>query len=73
MRLKIYIFKELFYVRQGLRLFDVFYFNTFRNVSYFCDIKAQFSASRDPAQFICLFAAQETFLIIISVENSCAA
>ncbi len=45
MRLKKYIFKELFYVQQGLRLFDVFYFNTFWNVSYFCDIKAQFSAS----------------------------
>ncbi len=45
-------------------------------------IKAEFSASllqssvsHDPSEIIliCWFAAQETFLIVIGVENSCAA
>ncbi len=45
-------------------------------------VKAEFSASflqssvsHDPSEIIliCWFAAQETFLIIINVENSCAA
>ncbi len=45
-------------------------------------IKAEYSASllqssvsHDPSEIIiiCWFAAQETFLIIINVENSCAA
>ncbi len=31
------------------------------------------SVSHDPSEIICWFAAQETFLIIINVENSCAA
>ncbi len=34
----------------------------------------QSSVSHDPSEIIlCLFAAQETFLTIINVENSCAA
>ncbi len=35
----------------------------------------QFSVSHDPSEIIliCWFAAQETFLIIINFENSCAA
>jgi len=34
----------------------------------------EFSGSRDPSEInlICLCSAQKTFLIIISVENSCA-
>ncbi len=35
----------------------------------------QSSVSRDPSEIIliCIFGAQETFLIIINVENICAA
>ncbi len=45
---------------------------------YSCDANLNFvqsSVSHDPSEIIliCSFAAQETFLIIISVENSCAA
>ncbi len=50
-------------------------------MSFISVIKAEFSASlqssesHDPSEIIliCWFAAQETFLIIINVENSCAA
>ncbi len=50
--------------------------------NYFCDVKVEFSASllqssvsHDPSQIILIywFGAQETFLIIINVENSSAA
>ncbi len=51
-------------------------------IQFISVIKAEFSASllqtsvsHDPSEIIliCWFAAQETFLIIINVENSCAA
>jgi len=49
---------------------------------YFCDVKADFSASllqssvsHDPSEIILIsgFVSQETFLIIINVENNSAA
>ncbi len=55
------------------------YFNTFKNAIYSCDDKAVFSASllqslelHDLSQIIqiCWFGAQETFLLIINVENN---
>ncbi len=58
----------------------VFYFNIFENVIYSWVDTAEFSAavtsvSHIPTEIIiiCRFAAQETFLIIIHIENSCAA
>ncbi len=53
-----------------------FYWNLF--LWYKAEFSAsllQFSVSHDPSEIIliCWFAAQETFLIIINVENSCAA
>ncbi len=53
----------------------VFYFNTFKIVIYSCDGKndlLQFLVSDDTAEIIliCWFGAQETFLIVINVENS---
>ncbi len=57
---------------------NVFYWNIFKNVIYSCDLfKAEFPASllqsSVSVNLICWFAALETFLIIIHVENSCAA
>ncbi len=41
---------------------------------YSFDGKAEFSVSYDPSEIIliCRFPANETILIIINVENSCA-
>ncbi len=44
----------------NLFLINFFYLCTFQNVMYSCDGKAEFSA-------------EETLLIIINLENSCAA
>ncbi len=47
------------------------------NMSFIAVIKLNFesSVSHDPSEIIliCWFAAQEAFMIIIDVENSCAA
>ncbi len=54
----------------------VFYFNLFKNVIYSCDGKVRqllLRSSVSEIVLICWFGAQETFLIIIIVENSCAA
>jgi len=44
--------------------------NTFENIIHSCDGKAELP--HDPSEIIlmCWFAAQESFLIIIRVENS---
>ncbi len=62
---------------------NCFYFNIFKNWMYSSDAKLNFQHhyvslqhhTSDPSEIllICWFAVQETFLIIISVENSCAA
>ncbi len=60
---------------------SVFYVNMLYNLIYFCDQSCIFSIITPVFSvtwsseiiIICWFAAQETFLIIINVENSCAA
>jgi len=49
----------------------------FWNVIYSCEAEFKaisLSMARDPSEIIliCWFAAQETFLVIINVENGCA-
>ncbi len=59
----------------------VFYLNTFTvQVIFWCNAEftasfLQSSVSNDPSEIIiiCWFAAQETLIIIINVENSCVA
>ncbi len=70
------LFKDLGSVRFFLSRFkiSVFYFNIFQNVIYSCDGKAAF-CHRILLEIIliCWFGAQETFLNITNVQNSCAA